>query len=248
MYSGCSSVVRSWDAEAWLKDNVGRVLERKNIGSNPLGSLTTYVVEGKSSWIYKQGKNIRGQPALPTGGNPRYLYEFSVKASVAPFEESLLGQYLGLRALAATQSVTVPQAFHVGEETLWSMNSPWCTARSYLIMEHVEKDKATFEGVPDSRLFGRLLAKMHRATPTSNEARSGLFGFSVDTKLGDNLQPNNWNGDWPDFFRKRRIGHQLAIASDADLEAHWQKALNATDGLHKLFEGIKVNSATQPPL
>ena len=102
-------VVRSTDAEAWLRDNVGYVLDRKDVASNPLGSLTTYVMEGKSSWINKQGKNIRGQPALPMGGIPRYLYEFSVKASVAPLEESLLGQYLGLRALTATQSVTVPQ-------------------------------------------------------------------------------------------------------------------------------------------
>ena len=111
-------------------------------------------------------------------------------------------------------------------------------------MDHQIKDSATFGGVPDSRLFGRLIAKMHRASPTSSEARGGLFGFSVDTKLGDNLQPNNWNDDWPSFLRRRRIGHQLAMAGDADLDTHWVKTLNATDGLNKLFEGVKVKPAT----
>lgn len=55
----------------------------------------------------------------------------------------------------------------------------------------------------DERL-GRGLAALHgRSAPA--------FGFEVDTYCGATLQPNTWQDDWIDFYRARRLDHQLNL-------------------------------------
>jgi fructosamine-3-kinase len=53
---------------------------------------------------------------------------------------------------------------------------------------------------------------MHVAEPEVAEARGGMFGFSVNNTIGESPQPNGWMDDWVEFFRVRRIGHQLKLA------------------------------------
>ena len=46
--------------------------------------------------------------------------------------------------------------------------------------------------------------------------------------------------DWVDFFRERRIGHQVKLSRDARMRKEWERVLEATDDLRTLFEGIDV--------
>lgn len=50
--------------------------------------------------------------------------------------------------------------------------------------------------------------------PDTEEARNGKFGFTVNNTIGDTPQPNGWMDDWVEFFKERRIGHQLKLARD----------------------------------
>ena len=61
---------------------------------------------------------------------------------------------------------------------------------------------------PDAAL-GRGLAHLHRATSGRG------FGFEVDTYCGATVQPNPWTAGWLDFYRERRLGHQLRLLVDA---------------------------------
>jgi fructosamine-3-kinase len=54
--------------------------------------------------------------------------------------------------------------------------------------------------------FGRRFARLHRST------RGARFGFPHDNYLGSTPQPNGWSDDGCDFFRRRRLGHQLGLA------------------------------------
>ena len=59
---------------------------------------------------------------------------------------------------------------------------------------------------------------MHLAEPAVAEARDdGMFGFSVNNTIGDTPQPNAWGSDWVEFFREKRIRHQLKLARDSTL-------------------------------
>jgi len=146
-------------------------------------------------------------------------------------EQMFLGEALGLRALRASGDMAVPEVFAFED----GFNSG-----SYLIMEFME-----FSGRPDPALFGQCLAKMHAAEPLDAEAKAGKFGFAVDNTIGDTAQPNAWTSGsgtaaWVEFFKEKRIGHQVRLASDARMKKEWEKVLEATDGLATLFEGIDV--------
>lgn len=43
-------------------------------------------------------------------------------------------------------------------------------------------------------------------------ARSGKFGFPVDNTIGATPQPNGWMDNWVDFYREKRLRHQLQLA------------------------------------
>ena len=86
---------------------------------------------------------------------------------------------------------------------------------------------------------------MHLAEPLAPEAKEGKFGFEVDNTIGDTPQPNAWTkgsgtAAWVEFFRERRIGHQIELAGDASLARLWNECLDKTDGLADLFDGVDV--------
>ena len=74
-------------------------------------------------------------------------------------------------------------------------------------------------------------------------ARQGRFGFAVDNTIGGTPQPNSWMDDWVDFFRERRLRHQLNLAGDARMSELGERLCA---NLHKLFEGVEA-SARLPP-
>lgn len=82
----------------------------------------------------------------------------------------------------------------------------WGTAggHSYLVLEHIELRPLSG---PAQAAFGRGLAALH-------QHRGPAFGWHRDNTLGTTPQPNGWMQDWTDFWRTRRLGHQLALAAD----------------------------------
>lgn len=59
-------------------------------------------------------------------------------------------------------------------------------------------------------------APTHLPTCTCQDpnAKAGKFGFAVDNTIGATPQPNGWMDDWVDFFRERRIKHQLQLLGE----------------------------------
>jgi protein-ribulosamine 3-kinase len=137
-----------------------------------------------------------------------------------------LGEARGLEALGASGAVAVPEVLHYADAF---------DGGSFLIMEYLE-----LGGRPDPTEFGRAMAQMHLAEPREAEAKAGKFGFIVDNTIGATPQPNGWSDDWVDFFRTKRIGHQLRLARDDRLRKEWELVLAETDDLRELFDGIEV--------
>lgn len=68
-------------------------------------------------------------------------------------------------------------------------------------------------------------------------AKAGKFGFAVDNTIGGTPQPNGWMDNWVDFFRERRLLHQLRLAGDPKLN---ELGRRLADNLDKFFEDVEV--------
>lgn len=53
-----------------------------------------------------------------------------------------------------------------------------------------------------------------RLVPQDPNAKAGKFGFAVDNTIGATPQPNGWMDDWVEFYRERRIRHQLNLLGE----------------------------------
>ena len=73
-------------------------------------------------------------------------------------------------------------------------------ARAWLALEHIE-----LQSRGDPAAFGHALARLHGCS-------AGAFGAAQDNYIGTTAQPNGWYGDWAEFWRERRLGHQLELA------------------------------------
>ena len=72
-------------------------------------------------------------------------------------------------------------------------------------------------------------------------AKKGMFGFPVDNTIGGTSQPNGWMNNWVDFYRERRLQHQLKLTKDPKLQ---QMGKKLCDNLEKYFEGVDVSILT----
>jgi fructosamine-3-kinase len=120
-------------------------------------------------------------------GTRRYF----VKANRAERLPMLEAEADALRALAATNSVRVPQPLCTGT----------AVGQAFLVLEHLD-----LRGSGDAALLGAQLAALHRAP----QAR---FGWAHDNWIGSTPQPNGWQQDWIAFWRDQRLGFQLRLAA-----------------------------------
>lgn len=107
----------------------------------------------------------------------------------------------GLRALAEPGALRVPREPVAGR----------AGGTAFLVMEAVPTGRPRpgfFEA------FGRGFALLHRETVRHHEAP---FGFPHDNYIGSTPQPNGWAAGWVEFFRERRLGHQLRLARESGL-------------------------------
>jgi fructosamine-3-kinase len=108
--------------------------------------------------------------------------------------ELFLPESKGLAAIAATNSIRVPNVIGIGKAQ---------SGAGFLILEVIEtgsRKSNFFEN------FGRALAQMHR------RGTANAFGFESDNHIGSTPQINLWNQSWVEFWAEHRLRHQLRLA------------------------------------
>ncbi len=145
---------------------------------------------------------------------------YFVKSNADPPPRIFEREAEGLAALAATGALRVPRPLGTGDSTL-----------AFLVMEAIEPGR---RGAGFSADFGRRFARLHRANRDSGGTER--YGFDRDNHIGATPQPNPWNDDWVDFFRRHRLGHQLELArangvADRRLERLGERLLERLDEL-----------------
>jgi len=158
--------------------------------------------------------------------------EFFVKKARQPAQIMFQGEAIGLRALYDTHTIRVPNVLFYGDRTDGQDGS-------LIIMESLK-----IGGRSSEYEFGVDMARLHLATPSVKEAAAGKFGFPIDNTCGATPQPNGWMDSWTEFFRIRRIGHQIKLARDPKLNDLWQRVQEKTNNLQTLFERIEVKPST----
>lgn len=133
------------------------------------------------------------------------------------------GEVEGLSAMFKTNTIRVPEVYSCG--SLKNVQG------SFIIMEALEM-------IPifDQQQLGRQLAEMHLAEATLPEAKNGMFGFSVDNTIGATPQPNGWMDNWVEFFKQRRLMHQVLLTGDSELI---QKGTQLSSKLDDLFKDVQ---------
>jgi protein-ribulosamine 3-kinase len=104
----------------------------------------------------------------------------------------LKAEAAGLLALADAHAVRVPRVLARGT----------AGRNAFLALEWIESRPSS--RAAEHRL-GELLAVQHRVTAPQ-------FGFTGDNFIGRTPQPNGCLPDWAEFFRERRLRHQLVLA------------------------------------
>ena len=105
---------------------------------------------------------------------------------------------------------------------------------AYIALEWLEFAPA---GIKQEALLGQQLATQHRVT---NER----YGWHRDNTIGLTLQPNAWCDDWVQFYRERRLNHQLSLAEQNGYEGELQtEGKRLSENLDRLFEGHKPEAS-----
>jgi fructosamine-3-kinase len=118
----------------------------------------------------------------------RYFLKLN-EADCAPM---FAAEMAGLRELAGAEAVRVPAPLGCGADD----DIAW------LLLEYLELEAAS--GAAAARL-GQRLALQHRRG-------ADHFGWHRDNSIGTTPQRNAWHGDWVEFWRRHRLGFQLALA------------------------------------
>ena len=98
----------------------------------------------------------------------------------------------GLLVLAQAQAIRVPRVLARGA----------AGRTAFLALEWIESRPA---GRSAEHRLGERLAAQHQVTAPQ-------FGLADDNFIGRTRQPNGWLREWTEFFRERRLRHQLALA------------------------------------
>lgn len=124
-----------------------------------------------------------------TGGGRRYFVKTAEAARLPMFA----AEAEGLRALAETEVVRVPAVLDWGCQE----------GKAFLILEWLPLTGR--DGDADARL-GECLARLHRVPQPR-------FGWPCDNFIGATPQHNGFVDDWIAFWRRHRLGYQLALAA-----------------------------------
>lgn len=122
-------------------------------------------------------------------GAHRFFVKVNRMSGLSMFE----AEAYGLREIAGTGVIRVP--------------SPVCTGTAadsaFLVLEYIDFSSGRKGRAED---LGRQLAGMHRVRATQ-------YGWRRDNTIGSTPQINTPADNWPEFWRDRRLGCQLALAA-----------------------------------
>ena len=98
-----------------------------------------------------------------------------------------------LKQIDDTDTIRVPKVIAFGKTV----------SESFLVLEFIEEGASSSKG---QELMGKQLAAMHKI-------EQPYFGWVKDNCIGSTLQPNPKSENWPNFYRKYRLQHQLQLAA-----------------------------------
>ncbi|MBI5461370.1 MAG: fructosamine kinase family protein [Gammaproteobacteria bacterium] len=144
--------------------------------------------------------------------------DFFVKFNTAAQAEMFVAEAEGLREVAATKTVRVP------EPVCWGVAGD----TAYLVLEYLE-----FGRGGKGALLGAHVAALHRVTRAE-------FGWRRDNTIGATPQINTPCADWIVFWREHRLGFQLKLAQrngwGGEVQRLGEQLLVRLDGL---FDGYR---------
>ena len=174
--------------------------------------MTDFAAEVEAALGRVFGRTVRIERRSSLGGgsiNQTELIEttagpFVIKSHGAGAGPMFQAEADGLVALGASgTSLAIPKVIHVE-----------AGRRPFLVLEYLNPGPRTKQF---DEALGRGLAELHRTSATR-------FGFDRDNFCGATTQPNPWTDRWVEFYGAWRIGHQLALASDAGLLSGVERA------------------------
>jgi len=118
---------------------------------------------------------------------------YFVKVNASDRRAMFEAEATALAEIAATATVRVPAPI------CWGANRD----ASWLVLEYIELAQTKSGSMSE---LGVALAALHRVTQSE-------FGWIADNTIGSTPQLNTRGGDWIEFWRKRRLGYQLALAA-----------------------------------
>lgn len=144
--------------------------------------------------------------------------DFFVKFNDAAHRDMFAAEAEGLREIAATRTVRVP------EPVCWGVAGD----TAYLVLEYL-----SFGRGGSGAFLGERLAALHRVTRAE-------FGWHRDNTIGSTPQINTPAADWIDFWRERRLGYQLELAARNGWGGELQRlGARLLTGLDALFDGYR---------
>lgn len=135
-----------------------------------------------------EGGCINNAQVVQAADGRKFFLKSNTSAPPGMFER----EAEGLAAILAAGAIRAPQPLGFGS------GPP-----AFIVMEFIEGGGPA-PGEPFDEAFGRALAGLHRKT-------APRFGFERDNYIGATPQPNGWMDAWVDFFRERRLLHQLRL-------------------------------------
>ncbi len=126
----------------------------------------------------------------------------------------------GLIEIQASATIRVPEVYGCGVDA----------SKAFIVMEYIN-----LTGSINERLFAQQLAAMHRHS-------NSQFGFEHDNTIGTSPQTNCFTSNWVDFWRDQRLGLQLRLARENQLDS------GLIDAGERLNERIQVFFSDYQPL
>ena len=129
------------------------------------------------------------QACVLVDGDRAYFVKTNQASQVGMFE----AEVLGLRQMAVTQTVRVPQPICWGTEG----------STAYIVMEWLDLGYGSHKAWAE---MGRQLAAMHQVSSDRG------FGWTQNNTIGSTPQINTWTANWVEFFTEHRLGYQFRLA------------------------------------
>ncbi|MDX2271187.1 MAG: fructosamine kinase family protein [Cyanobacteriota bacterium] len=127
-----------------------------------------------------------------TGRRANHPQDYFVKCHQTSHLAMFEAEAAGLLALAATQTVRVPQPICWGSQD----------EQAYLVLEYLALGSLKADTAVQ---LGNQLAALHRHHHTQ-------FGWHRHNTIGSTPQINTWRDSWVDFYRDHRLGYQGQLA------------------------------------